>query len=29
MEYKTMPNDESDIKTTRQGGFGSTRVKGE
>ena len=29
MEYKTMPNDESDIKTTRQGGFGSTGVKGE
>lgn len=27
MEYKTMSNDESDIKTTRQGGFGSTGVK--
>ena len=29
MEYKTMSNDESDTKVMRQGGFGSTGVKGE
>ena len=27
MEYKTMQDDESDTKSTRHGGFGSTGVK--